>query len=80
MVLSVFRPAALPDDAHIKPFPSLAIVIVLSNVCKEFVKRSRMPTGRILQPIRSNRLMRRPSTSISSKNILAGLTHSPKSP
>ena len=72
-ILSVFRPAVLPDDAHIKAFPLSVIVIVVSNVCKEFVKSPDLvPVGRFLQPTCSNRRMRWPSTSISSKNILAG--------
>ena len=71
MLLSVFRPAVLPDDAHIKAFPLSVIVIVVSNVCKEFVKSPDLvPVGRFLQPTCSNRRMRWPSTSISSKNIL----------
>ena len=69
----MFRPAVLPDDAHIKPFPLSVIVIVVSNVCKEFVKSPDLVSvGRLLQPTCSNRRMRWPSTSISSKNILAG--------
>ena len=67
----MFRPAVLPDDAHIKAFPLSVIVIVVSNVCKEFVKSPDLvPVGRFLQPTCSNRRMRWPSTSISSKNIL----------
>ena len=73
MLLSVFRPAVLPDDAHIKAFPLSVIVIVVSNVCKEFVKSPDLVSvGRLLQPTCSNRRMRWSSTSISSKNILAG--------
>ena len=67
----MFRPAVLPDDAHIKAFPLSVIVIVVSNVCKEFVKSPDLVSvGRFLQPTCSNRRMRWPSTSISSKNIL----------